>query len=253
MSERVAILASGDRRSGGGGSTAEKVVRDVLEQKVGFNIGVVICNNPKGTVGVHSKIEKLNRYFGFAGDSRVPVVTIDHARYPKLPGDPDRGLRLRESEEYCRILERYDTDFVSMLGFMMILNGELIEQNGWKKEYQEWDVSTNGIYHPDANILNNHPAILPWTADTHGHGAHQRAIDLYKQGRITYTAMTYHLASQGVDTGPIIFAEPIPILSKDTANSLGDSVQIAEKELTAEVIDRHLRLRAQHLLNPKAT
>jgi hypothetical protein len=48
MSERVAILASGDRRSGGGGSTAEKVVRDVLEQKVGFNIGVVICNNPEG-------------------------------------------------------------------------------------------------------------------------------------------------------------------------------------------------------------
>jgi folate-dependent phosphoribosylglycinamide formyltransferase PurN len=249
MSERVAILASGDRKSGGGGSTAEKVVRDALEQKVGFDIGVVVCNNPDGTVGVHSKIEKLNREFGLVDDDKIPVVTIDHADYPKLPGDPDRGLRLRESEAYCRVLENYGIDFVAMLGFMMIINGELVESRGWKPEYRDWDPSTNGIYHPNATISNNHPAILPWTADTHGHGAHQRAIDLYKEGKITHTAMTWHLASEGVDTGPVLYAEPIPILPDDNADSLSDSVQACEKEMTAEVIDRHLTLKRQHFFN----
>jgi folate-dependent phosphoribosylglycinamide formyltransferase PurN len=249
MSERVAILASGDRKSGGGGSTAEKVVRDVLEKKVGFAVGAVICNNPEGTVGVYDKINNLNRKFGLKGDNKIPIVTIDHADYPEQTGDPDRGLRLRESEAYCRVLENYGIDFVSMLGFMQILNGELIERHGWKPEYADWDRSTNGIYHPDANIMNNHPSILPWTADTHGHGAHQKAIDLFKTDRITHTAMTYHLASKGVDTGPIVLAEPITILPEDTADSLSDSVQSAEKELTAEVIDHHLIWKRQHLLN----
>jgi folate-dependent phosphoribosylglycinamide formyltransferase PurN len=247
--ERIAILASGDRKSGGGGSTADRVARDVLEEKVGFEIGVVICNNPAGTVAVHDRFDAINKDFGLKGDDRINVVTVDHAEFLMQAGDPARGLRQAESAAYCRILERYDIEFVSMLGFMLVLNGELIETRGWQPQYGIEDRSNNGIYHPSATISNNHPAILPFTADTHGYYAHQKAVDLYKLGYITHTAMTYHLAAAGVDTGPVFHAEPVAINDGDTADTLGDKVQIVEKTQTANAIERHLILRRQHLLH----
>jgi folate-dependent phosphoribosylglycinamide formyltransferase PurN len=252
MNERIGILASGDRQSGGGGSTAEKVVKDVLEQRVAFEIGVVICNNPPGTVGVHDKINNLNREFGLGCENQITVATIDHADFPKQPGDPDRGLRLRESSRYKEVLEDYGVDFVWMLGYMLIANGELVEARGWKPEYGYGDPTHNGIYHPNATLGNNHPAILPHTADTHGLGAHAKATELYKLGKIECTAMTYHLVSEGVDTGPVIHEIPAVIYPRDDAESLGGTVQALEKYHTAEVIERHLLLRRQHLLNSDA-
>jgi folate-dependent phosphoribosylglycinamide formyltransferase PurN len=252
MSERIAILASGDPKSGGGGSTAERVVRDTLEQNLCFEVGVVICNNAEGTVGVHPKIDSLNKEFGLKSDDRIPVVTIDHKKYPALPGDPDRGLRLRESQRYQEILEKYGVDFVWMLGFMMIANGELIEARGWKPEYGAADPTHNGIYHPDATLGNNHPAILPHTADTHGLGAHQRAIELYREGKITHTAMSYHLVSKDIDAGAMVHEYPVSIDRTDNAESLGSKVQGIEKATAADTIDLHLLLRQQHLLNSQA-
>jgi folate-dependent phosphoribosylglycinamide formyltransferase PurN len=256
MSERIAILASGDLKSGAGGSTAERVVSDVLEQKVdsdvleeefAFDVGLVICNNARGTVGVHRKIDEQNRRHKLKGDNRIPMVTIDHAKYPRLPGDPERGLRLRESYRYQKTLERYGIDFVWLLGFMLIINGELVEARGWKPEYAKLDPANNGIYHPDATMANNHPSILPWTADTYGSYAHAKAMDLFRQGRITHSAMSYHLVAQkGVDSGPIVRVEPIKIDKSDDDESLGEKVQTKEKDITAGVINRHLVMREQH-------
>jgi folate-dependent phosphoribosylglycinamide formyltransferase PurN len=249
MSERLGILTSGDRKSRGGGSTAERVVRDVLERNLVYEIGVVICNNPPGTVAVHNKIYKACDDHGLRGSSRITVVTVDHEKYPKQPGDPKRGMRLRESERYQRILEQHGIDFVWMLGFMMIANGELIEARGWMPEYGAADPTHNGIYHPDATLGNNHPSILPHTADTHGLGAHQKAIELFREGKITHTAMSYHLVSKDVDAGAMILEYPVSIDRADDAESLGDKVQGTERATTANAIDLHLLLRRQHLLS----
>ena len=245
---RVAILASGDVESGQGGSTAERVARDVLEQKVGFAIGVVICNNPPGKVGVYDKFDQLNSQFGLQGDDKIEVVNISSTTHPG--GALERGQTLEESEAICRLLERHHIGFVTMLGYMKKANGEFADTWLWKPQharhirygFQE------GIYHPEARTMNNHPAILPFTADTYGHGAHQKAIDLYTQGRLTHTAMTWQAAAGDVDAGPIIFALPVEIKPQDTADTLGTRVQGVEKDNTAAVIERHLITRAQHLL-----
>ncbi|MEO8862724.1 MAG: hypothetical protein ABI354_00170, partial [Candidatus Saccharimonadales bacterium] len=186
---RVAILASGDRESGGGGSTVERVVRDVLEQKVGFQIGAVICNNPEGSVGVYPKIEALNTEFGLKGDDRIDVEWIGPANYPG--GKLKRGQRQEESTAICRLLEARDIDFVQMAGYLRILTGELVETWAWQPEFALDPVHDfrQGLYHPDARIGNNHPAILPFIMDEHGHEAHEKAIQLYSEGRIEHTAM----------------------------------------------------------------
>jgi phosphoribosylglycinamide formyltransferase-1 len=244
---RVAILASGDRESGAGGSTAERVIRDVLEEKVAFGVGLVICNNPIEKVpGLYARIEAVNDDFVLRGDNRVEVVNISSATHPD--GPQERGQTLAESEAISQLLEDREIDLVSMLGYMKKLNGEFVETWGWKQEYSVKDHQFGvGAYHSDARILNNHPSILPHTADTHGLGAHQRAIELYRDGTIRHSAMTWHLASAEIDTGPIIDYEPVEINPEDDAESLGERVQAVEKSLTSLVIESHLVFRGRHL------
>src|ERR1700722_10387717 len=132
---RVAILAFGDRESGGGGSTANRVTRDTLEEQVAFSIGVVICNNPEGSVGVYSLFNDINDEFGLKGDDHIDVVNISSATNPE--GPQKRGQTLGESSAICRLLEERDIYFVAMLGYMKILNGEFVETWGWKPEYMQ--------------------------------------------------------------------------------------------------------------------
>ena len=246
---RVAILASGDRASGGGGSTADKVTRDSLEGKVGFRVAVVICDNPRGSVGVYERFDKINSEFGLKGDLAIDVVTIGPSTHPGRP--QERGQSLDESSAVCRELERRNVDFVAMLGFKRIITGEFMETWGWHPKYAD-DATfgyRNGLYHPKARISNNHPSILPFTADTHGPYSHRLAIDLYNAGRLRHTAMTWHLASAEVDNGPIIDEIPVLITTDDNADSLGDKVQAVEKEFTSSVLEKHLILRAEHKMN----
>lgn len=242
---RVAILASGDRESGGGGSTADKFTRDALEGKVNLEIGVVICNNPEGTVAVYDRFRVINDEYGLKGDDRIDVVTINSTTHPE--GRQRRGQTLGESAAICRLLEQRGIGFVAMLGYMKILTGEFVEEWGWKPQYGAVDPTHNGKYNPLARIFNNHPSILPLTADTHGLGAHALAVELYQKGRIKHTAMTFHLGAAGVDTGPVIYEEPVEIYKQDDAVSLSDRVQVIEKALTAPVLERHLILRREQL------
>jgi folate-dependent phosphoribosylglycinamide formyltransferase PurN len=242
---RVAVLASGDRQSGGGGTTMNRVIRDTLEEAAGFQIGVVICNNPPDTVGIYSVVDEINKDFGLTGNDQLDVVEIGPHTHPG--GKQKRGQTLDESAAICRELERRDIGFVSMLGYMRILTGELMEEWGHQPVYGEGDMLFNGIYHPKSRIISNHPSILPFTADKHGEGAHALAIDLYKQGKITRSAMTWHMAAPEIDGGPVVYAEPIDIFADDDADKLGDRVRETERFLTALVIERHLALREEQI------
>lgn len=240
-------MASGDRESGGGGSTAERVIKDVLEGKVDFTIGVVICNNPPGTVGVYPKVEALNKKFNLKGDDKIDVVTINSTDYPA--GFQRKGATtLEESSKICRVLEERSIGFVSMEGYMKILTGEFVEEWGWEPAYGLADPTFNGKYHPKARIANNHPSILPFTAGEHGPGAHQKALDLFIEGVIKRTCMTWHLGAKAVDAGAILFEKPVDIYPTDTAGILGDRVQTeAEKPETVFVLDRHIKIRTEHI------
>lgn len=242
---RIAILASGDRESGGGGSTAAQVVRDVLEERVSLEIGVVICNNAPDEVGVYDKIGGLNREFGLTGDSAIDVVQIGPRTHPD--GRTTRGQTQAESDAVVEELNRRSVDGVAALGYLRIITGSLLFDWGWWRDYGRKDPLFSGIYHPKARIVNNHPGILPFTADTHGHGTHQRAIDLFQQGRIQFTAMTHHLVSGEVDAGPVIHETLVGIEDGDDAKQLAMVVQATEKATTSQVLADHFLRRSVHL------
>jgi folate-dependent phosphoribosylglycinamide formyltransferase PurN len=78
---------------------------------------------------------------------------------------------------------------------------------------------------------NIHPAILPYTAGLYGDQAHAKALELFHQGVIKWSAvhMHYILGSQAdldsgekklYDVGPIFLTKEVPILEGDDVDTL---------------------------------
>jgi phosphoribosylglycinamide formyltransferase 1 len=78
-------------------------------------------------------------------------------------------------------------------------------------------------------IVNTHSAPLPGFP-----GAHP--IEDVLAAGVDETAATVHYVDQGIDTGPVIAAEPVPVLPDDTAESLRARVQAVEHRLLPEVV-----------------
>jgi phosphoribosylglycinamide formyltransferase-1 len=80
-------------------------------------------------------------------------------------------------------------------------------------------------------ILNIHPALLPAFP---GLQAWQQALD----ARVAETGATVHFVDAGMDTGPVILQQRVPVLPGDTAHSLHARIQIAEHQLYPDAINR---------------
>jgi len=78
-------------------------------------------------------------------------------------------------------------------------------------------------------IVNTHSAPLPAFP-----GAHP--IEDVLAAGVAETAATVHWVDEGIDTGPVIRAEPVPVLAGDTPESLRKRVQEVEHRLLPEVV-----------------
>jgi phosphoribosylglycinamide formyltransferase 1 len=78
-------------------------------------------------------------------------------------------------------------------------------------------------------IVNTHSAPLPDFP-----GAHP--IEDVLAAGVAETAATVHYVDEGIDTGPVIAAERVPVLPGDTADTLRVRVQAAEHGLLPKVV-----------------
>ena len=78
-------------------------------------------------------------------------------------------------------------------------------------------------------IVNTHSAPLPEFP-----GAHP--IEDVLAARVRETAATIHYVDEGVDTGPVIVAERVPVYDGDTVESLRARVQAVEHRLLPTVV-----------------
>jgi phosphoribosylglycinamide formyltransferase 1 len=78
-------------------------------------------------------------------------------------------------------------------------------------------------------IVNTHSAPLPDFP-----GAHP-IEDVLASG-VAETAATVHYVDEGIDTGPVIAAERVPVLPDDTADTLRERVKTAEHRLLPKVV-----------------
>ncbi|HET7352423.1 MAG TPA: phosphoribosylglycinamide formyltransferase [Gaiellaceae bacterium] len=78
-------------------------------------------------------------------------------------------------------------------------------------------------------IVNTHSAPLPAFP-----GAHP--IEDVLAAGVDETAATVHYVDEGVDTGPVIAAEQVPVLPDDTVDTLRTRVQTVEHRLLPRVV-----------------
>ena len=81
----------------------------------------------------------------------------------------------------------------------------------------------------ERHVVNVHPAPLPEFPGPHP------LEDLLAAGA-PQAAATVHYVDEGVDTGPVIASEPVPVLPGDTVRTLRERVHAVEHRLLPEVV-----------------
>jgi len=126
----------------------------------------------------------------------IAAEVVDHKRFA------DRATFERELH---LALARHRAEAIVLAGFMRILTADFVER------------------YPLA-IINTHPALCPAFPGIH---APQQALDY----GVRVTGCTVHFVDAGVDTGPIIFQEAVPVTDEDDAESLHDRIRSIEHRL----------------------
>ena len=106
--------------------------------------------------------------------------------------------------------EQHGVDFVVCAGYMHLLTPAFLDCF-------------------EGRIVNTHSAPLPAFP-----GAHP--IEDVLEAGVLETAATVHYVDEGVDTGPVIRAEAVPVLPGDTPDTLRARVQAVEHRLLPEVV-----------------
>lgn len=136
---------------------------------------------------------------------------LQHARSRGLPAEflaPGKfRTKLDEDAEraYIAKLQAARVDLIVLAGFMRILKGDFL------RAFQN-------------RVVNIHPSLLPAFP---GLEAWKQALDY----GVKVTGCTVHFVDQGVDSGPIIAQETVPVLAGDTAESLHERIQGAERRV----------------------
>jgi phosphoribosylglycinamide formyltransferase 1 len=150
---------------------------------------------------------------------------LDRARERSLPAlfiAPGKfRAKLDDDAEaaYIKALENAAVDLVVLAGFMRILKGQFL------RAFED-------------RVINIHPALLPSFP----------GLEAWKQALshgVKYTGVTVHYVDQGIDSGPIIAQETVPVLPGDTPETLHARIQETERKIYPAVIADLIRHRAQ--------
>ncbi|UPL14977.1 phosphoribosylglycinamide formyltransferase [Microbacterium galbinum] len=115
-------------------------------------------------------------------------------------------------EELGRQLAVWNPDLVVLSGLMRLLPASLVAQ-----------------FSP--RLVNTHPAYLPEFPGAHG------VRDALAAGAAE-TGASVIVVDDGVDTGPILAQERVPILDGDTEHTLHDRIKPVERRLLIDVVRR---------------
>jgi phosphoribosylglycinamide formyltransferase 1 len=122
----------------------------------------------------------------------------------------DYESREARDEAMAVWLEERRVTLVVCAGYMQLLRNPFFDRYGGR-------------------IVNTHSAPLPEFP-----GAHP--IEDVLAAGIRESAATVHYVDEGIDTGPVIVAEPVPVLNDDTPETLRARVQAVEHRLLPETV-----------------
>jgi phosphoribosylglycinamide formyltransferase-1 len=182
----------------------------VLVSGAGTNLQALLdaCADP--AYGAHITAVGADRYDieGLARADRAGVPTF-------VERVKDHETRDQWDAALTEAVAKYDPDLVVSAGFMKILGARFLDRFGGR-------------------VINTHPALLPAFPGTHA------ARDALEHG-VKVTGCTAHFVDAGVDTGPIIAQEAVPVLDDDDEDTLHERIKDAERPLLVRTVGRLVR------------
>jgi phosphoribosylglycinamide formyltransferase-1 len=145
---------------------------------------------------------------GIRALGRAEAVEIPAAVFPleDFSSREERDLAMSEW------LAEHGVELVVCAGYMQLLTPAFLERH---------------------TAINVHPSLLPEFPGT-------TPIEDALAAGVAETGVTVHFVDEGVDTGPVIFQEPVPIRQGDTAADLRSRVHAVEHRLLPEAARLYL-------------
>lgn len=133
----------------------------------------------------------------------IPTFTVPYTAY---------ASREEWGQELAAQLDAWQPDLIVLSGLMRLLPPAVVER-----------------YAP--NIINTHPAYLPEFPGAHG------VRDALAAG-VTETGASIIVIDDGIDSGPILAQERVPVLPDDTESTLHDRIKPVERRLLIDAVQR---------------
>jgi phosphoribosylglycinamide formyltransferase-1 len=187
----------------------------VLASGYGSNLGAILEACKNGTlsaeVGAILSDRKDAHALTRAREHQIPAIY-----HPWKPYQDAGKSRQDYDADLAEKVTAYQPDFVVLAGWMRILGMAFLQQYPLK-------------------VINLHPALPGTFPGTH---AIERAFESYQKGEIEQTGVMVHFVpDEGVDDGPVIVQEIIPIHTNDTLESLEERVHKVEHRILVEAIE----------------
>ncbi|MBK9925281.1 MAG: phosphoribosylglycinamide formyltransferase [Anaerolineales bacterium] len=182
----------------------------VLISGNGSNLQAILdaCASGELPASVVCVISNKADAYGLVRAKNAGVEAIHFAKQ----GDESRN------EYDARLAELFLTkqpDYVVLAGWMRILTSSFLN-------------------HFPSRVVNLHPALPDTFPGTH---AIERAFEAYGRGEIEHTGIMVHLVpDEGVDNGPVLATEIVPINKDDTLESLEARVHQTEHTLLVNTL-----------------
>jgi phosphoribosylglycinamide formyltransferase-1 len=144
---------------------------------------------------------------------------LERARRAGLPAIALPKLKAQDRRAYdadlAELVAAYQPEWVVLAGWMRVLSSAFI-----------------GRF--TGRVVNLHPALPGAFAGTH---AIKRAFEAYQRGEIQHTGVMVHLVpDEGVDSGPVLAQQGVPIQPEDTLESLEACIHSIEHALLVHTL-----------------
>ena len=149
--------------------------------------------------------------------NRADAYGLTRARQHNIPAivaEPTAN-RAAYDTDLAGLVSGFEPDWVILAGWMRIL-------------------SLNFLRHFPDRVINLHPALPGHFA---GVKAIERAFAAYQRGEISETGVMVHLVpDEGVDNGPVLASQVVPIAPTDTLDTLTERIHAVEHQILVDTL-----------------
>ncbi|TGE33676.1 phosphoribosylglycinamide formyltransferase [Desulfosporosinus sp. Sb-LF] len=148
------------------------------------------------------------------GSDQLETVALERAKEAGISTRvfqvSDYPRRQAQEEDLLIWMRENRVELLLLAGYMRILGSEFIRQANFP-------------------VMNIHPSLLPAFPGLH---AQRQALEY----GVKVSGCTVHLVDEGLDSGPIILQEAVPVMSGDTEESLAQRILAVEHRLYPEAV-----------------